>query len=331
MGFSVPVVLLIFRRDKIGQIIDRLREVKPEKVYLMADFGRNPEEIKQVEECRRIAEQSIDWKCELIKNYASENRGVYGNLGKGAIWIFEREEKAIFLEDDNLPEVSFFYYCQELLEKYKDEDKVLWICGTNYLGHYDTPHGESYMFTRHLLPCGWASWSHKFLKYYDLNLNLCADKKNYKGLKDRFVYGQLYYQYMYRWIAEYKRIQEKGRSGSWDYQMDFALKYHDKFGISPANNQIRNIGVDELSEHGGTSTMNEMTRRFCTMPSYPLELPLKHPSQVEIDPIYEKKIADILLFPRRQRYKYFVSCFLRNLFNLPDKPLREIFLGIKAK
>lgn len=326
MVFSIPVVLLIFRRDKIRQIIDMLREVKPQKVYLMADYGRNSNEIKQVEECRRIAEESIDWDCELIKNYASKNRGVYGNIGKGALWVFEREERAIFLEDDNLPEVTFFYYCEELLERYKGDDRVLWICGTNYLGNYDSPSGNSYMFTQHLLPCGWASWSQKFSKYYDLDLKLCADKKNFKDLKKRFVYGQLYYQYMFRWIAEHKRIQERGRSSSWDYQMDFALKYHNKFGISPAKNQIRNIGVDELSEHGGTSTMNEMTRRFCTMPSYPIEFPMKHPDKVEVDSIYEKRIADILLFPRKQRYKYFVSCILRNLFNLPDKPLKEILL-----
>ena len=327
MAFNVPIVLLIFRRDKITQIVDRLREIQASRIYLMADYGRNDAEIKQAEECRRAAENAIDWDCEVIKNYAVENRGVYGNIGKGAQWVFEREEMAIFLEDDNLPEVSFFQYCEELLLRYRDNDKVLWICGTNYLGKYDAPNGESYMFTRHLLPCGWASWSSKFLKYYDLDLKLCDDKKNFAGMRNRFVSTQLYYQYMYRWRAERKRIKECGRSKSWDYQMDFALKYYDLYGISPAKNQIKNIGVDEISEHGGTSTMNEMTRRFCTMPSYPLEFPLKHPKEVRIDEVYEKKIGDILIFPRKLRYKYFVSSFLRDKFNLPDKPLRKIIMG----
>ena len=109
--------------------------------------------------------------------------------------------------------------------------------------------------------------------------------------------------------------------------MDFALKYHNLYGISPANNQIRNIGVDDISEHGGTTTMNEMTRRFCTMPSYPITFPMKHPDKVEVDKEYENKIGNILLFPRKQRYKYFISSFLRDKFNLPDKPLKEILLG----
>ena len=234
---------------------------------------------------------------------------------------------AIFLEDDNLPEVSFFRYCEELLFRYRDNNKVLWICGTNYLGKYKAQNDESYMFTQHLLPCGWASWSEKFLKYYDLNLELCDDKNNFREMKKRYINKQLYYQYMYRWLAERKRIKEVGRSRSWDYQMDFALKYYNLYGISPANNQIMNIGVDEISEHGGTSTMNEMTRRFCTMKSYPIEFPLKHPKLVAIDSVYERKIGKILLFPPKQRCKYFVSSFLRNKFNLPDKPLRKIIMG----
>ena len=92
-------------------IIDRLREIQVSKVYLMADYGRNKNEIEQAEACRKAAEQAIDWNCEVIKNYATENRGVYGNIGKGAQWVFQREEMAIFLEDDNLPEVTFFRYC----------------------------------------------------------------------------------------------------------------------------------------------------------------------------------------------------------------------------
>ena len=326
MSFNIPIVLLIFRRDKVVDIIDRLREVQPRKIYLMADYGRNEQEKEQAKMCRDIAEKAIDWECEVIKNYAVENRGVYGNIGKGAQWIFQREEMAIFLEDDNLPEVSFFHYCEELLIKYKDNDKILWICGTNYLGKYKSPTDDSYMFTQHLLPCGWASWSSKFLKYYDLDLKLCDDRRNLKGMKNRFTTTQLYYQYMYRWLAERRRIKEVGRSRSWDYQMDFALKYYNLYGISPANNQIRNIGVDEISEHGGTSTMNEMTRRFCTMPSYPIEFPMKHPEKIAVDSVYERKIGEILLFPRKQKYKYFISSFLRDRLNLPDKPLREILI-----
>ena len=78
----------------------------------------------------KTVEFLINWDCEVIKNYAKENRGVYQNIGEGARWVFEREEKAIFLEDDNLPETSFFRFASEMLEKYETAPEVLWICGT---------------------------------------------------------------------------------------------------------------------------------------------------------------------------------------------------------
>ena len=109
--FDIPVVLLIFKRkDKRTQIIDRVSQVKPKKVYIIADGPRDDSEKKDVLECRAWLEGLIDWDCEVIKNYADTNRGVYENIGEGAKWVFEKEETAIFLEDDNLPEVDFFKF-----------------------------------------------------------------------------------------------------------------------------------------------------------------------------------------------------------------------------
>ena len=166
--FDIPVCLFIFqRKDTVLRIIDRISQVKPQKIYLMSDQGRNEEEKKRVQECRKAVEAAINWNCEVIKDYAAENRGVFENIGMGAMRVFSQEEVAIFLEDDNLPEITFFSYCKQMLEKYKDNDRVVWSCGTNYLGKYENSSGESYMFTQHLLPCGWASWEKKYTKYYD--------------------------------------------------------------------------------------------------------------------------------------------------------------------
>ena len=85
--------------------------------------------------------------------------------------------------------------------------------------------------------------------------------------------------------------------------MCFSVRANDLLGISPAHNQIKNIGVDSLSEHGGVSFTDEMTRRFCGMGSYALEFPLKHPETVLIDPIYEKKIGSIILYPLSWRIR----------------------------
>lgn len=324
MAFEIPIGLFIFKRDKVVQIIDRLREVKPSKLYILADYGRNAAEIELAKHCREVVEKNIDWDCEVIKNYAEENRGVYANIGLGASWVLEREKWAIFLEDDNLPEISFFQYCKEMLEKYENEEKVLWICGTNYLGKYISSDGASYMFTRHLLPCGWASWSKKFLKYYSGELKQCVDINNIKSTKKRYIFRRLYIQYKNLWMGEYRKIARGERPRSWDYQMDFTLKYYDLLGVSPTYNQIKNIGVDELSEHGGNSFTLEMTRRFCGMDSYALDFPLKDPEKVAINNDYEKKIGKILLYPLKIRLKLYVLIALKKIMGIPeDKPLRK--------
>ena len=295
--FDIPVCLFIFqRKDTVLRIIDRISQVKPQKIYLMSDQGRNEEEKKRVQECRKAVEAAINWNCEVIKDYAAENRGVFENIGMGAMRVFSQEEVAIFLEDDNLSEITFFSYCKQMLEKYKDNDRVVWICGTNYLGKYENSSGESYMFTQHLLPCGWASWKKKYTKYYDSFFDTFNETIK-ERIKPLYRNNPLYKQQMEVIQREYDRMKNGERFRSWDYQMCLSIRANDLVGISPANNQIKNIGVDAFSEHGGVTFADKMTKRFCGMDSYPLEFPLKEPQTVLIDPIYEKKIGNIILYP----------------------------------
>lgn len=312
--FNIPVCLFMFqRKDTVLRIIDRISEVKPRKLYLMCDQGRNAEEKQRVDECRKAAEAAVNWDCELIKDYAEENRGVFENIGMGAMRVFEREEMAIFLEDDNLPEVTFFQYCKEMLEKYADNDRVIWVCGTNYLGKYKNSSRESYMFTQHLLPCGWASWKRKYEKYYDKYF------ENYtpivlERMKESYKIKALYLQQLESINRERNRYLNNQKFRSWDYQMIFSIMSNDLVGISPVYNQIRNIGVDNFSEHGGSSFDNIMTRRFCSMDSYALEFPLQHPKTVQIDPIYEDKIGHIILYPFSWRIRKKIKKILFGIF-----------------
>ena len=296
-SFDKPVVLFLFKRyDTVLRILERISQVKPQKLYLICDGPRNDQEAVAVSKCREEVERHITWPCEVIKNYAEENRGIYDRIGLGAKWVFTREEKAIFLEDDNLPEVTFFAYSRELLERYEHDTRVLWINGTNYLARYTPGNNASYMFTKHLLPCGWASWASKFPYYYDGEMSLLKDKYIQSLLPNTYENQALYRQQrhcMYQTL----RKKELGQPISWDFQMAFSVRIHGMYGISPCCNQIKNIGVDLNSEHGGTSYKNPMTRRFCGMDSHPLELPLRHPAVVQVDPAYEKKIEKIILYP----------------------------------
>lgn len=323
--FDIPVVLFMFKREqKTVEIIKRIGEARPATLYLIADGARNEQEAEMVKRTRDAVEAAINWDCKVIKNYAESNRGVYQNIGEGAKWVLSQEERAIFLEDDNMPELTFFDYCRELLEKYKSDERVLWICGTNYLGKYKTPY--SYMFTQNLLPCGWASWADKFLKYYDGKLETFNPKTDRESLRKAYRNKALAKQDFSNFSVEKKRAAEGKRFVSWDYQMAYTLRNYNLLGISPCNNQIKNIGVDSESIHGGTSFASVMTQRLCGMDSYPLEFPLKHPQSTQIDIKYERIVSNIILIPFNIRFKLTLFKTLRKLLGLKkEEHLRDIF------
>lgn len=311
---KLPVALFIFKRSQtLPKIFEKIRRYAPEVVYLIADGHRNDEEKLLVEETRLIAEDLIDWKCKVVKNYAVENRGVYENIGQGANWVFEKEERAIFLEDDNLPEESFFVFCEELLEKYKNNENVFWVCGTNYLENYEA--ANDYVFTKHMLPCGWASWASKYQKYYDGELELFSEK-NIQDLKQKYDNRSLFEQDLDNFYKTKRLLETDRNKSSWDRQVAFTLRIHDLLGISPVKNQIRNIGVDEYSTHGGNSLKKTMTQRFCELNTYPISFPLRHPRSISVDKVYETKVEKIILLPLSKRILMKIMYFIKPILGL---------------
>ena len=177
-----------------------------------------------------------------------------------------------------------------------------------------------------MLPCGWASWNDKFERYYDGELKLTQDEAIMSRIGTVYYNRKVYKQYKGSWMAEKRRIDAGQRPISWDYQMDFTIKAHQLFGICPCKNQIKNIGVDAFSIHGGTSMDMIMTKRFCGMDSYPMVFPLKHPEGVQQDPVFEKKIGRIILFPWQLRAKASISKCIRKLIRIPQGKSVKQFL-----
>ncbi len=315
--FDIPIVLFIFRRTTgFSSIIRQIKKVSPKKMYLIADGPRNEQEIQECKECRSYVEKLIDWDCEIIKNYAEKNRGVLDNIGLGAKWVFSQEDKAIFIEDDNYPEDSFFHYCEQLLDRYENEERVLWICGTNYITDMNLE--TSYVFTQHLLPCGWASWSKKFLRYYDSELSTLSEENKLETFKMSYKNKALMHQQL-RSIKRTRYLIETNRQkSSWDYQMVFSMRANDMFGIAPAKNQIKNIGADEFSVHGGNSTKLAMTNRFCLVDTEEIQFPLIHPSRIEINETFEERIGRIILLPFSERMKILAGTIAKKILRMNE-------------
>lgn len=299
---DTPVAIFLFRRcDTLPRIMSVLAQVRPTRLYIVGDGPRDASEVEEVAQAREMVESAVSWPCEVIRDYADSNRGVYENIAGGARRVFSREESAIFLEDDNLPEPGFFRFCEEMLSMYRDDERVLWVCGTNYLEEYVPEDAASYVFTKHLMPCGWASWADKFLLYYDGDMSILDDAGALKRLKHQYTNASLFRQQVNNGRAERWRWVNRGQYGSWDHQMALSIRANSMYGICPNKNQVVNIGVDAFSTHGAASFAGVMTRRFCGMGSRSLEFPLRHPRYVLPDAGFERAVDKVILLPLRLR------------------------------
>lgn len=296
--FQTPVVLLCFRRYKsIDYIIGLLKQIDAKNIYICSDYGRNDDEISDVLKLREVVNKKIDWDCHVNKFYANENIGVYQNIAMNALKIFSIEKQAIFLEDDNIPNITFFRYCEDMLNKYCDNDEVFMINGTNYYPSLKSKkHNYDYFFHNQLLPCGWASWSNKFLKYYDKNLD--HFKLNYKYVKQFKPkgYDNYLFKCQYEMISREKNRQiENKRYVSWDYHLIWSIWFYKLLCIAPMVNLITNDGDDVCSTHNSEKNLKKKdVRKFLYVQSSPISFPLKHNNRIAVDYFEDKKIQKII-------------------------------------
>lgn len=328
-SFDVPVGIFFFNRpDLLHKVLEKLQEIKPVKLYLLGD---GPREGNQVDTdssiaCHQVIDELVTWDCQVHKRYSEKNLGVFNNIAGGAKWVFQQEKMAIFIEDDNFPETTFFTYCQDLLIKYESEERILWICGNNFLIDYDTPNNESYIFTQHLHPCGWASWSAKFLKYYDSEMAAWSDKNRRQKILKKIKYIPNKSRFHNAFTEERNHFLKGERFVSWDFHMYLSILNNNLIGIVPKNNLIRNIGVDERATHGSAS-LNEGVAKYVPQLLKPLIFPLVHPEKVEVNHLFDDQLY--LFLRNKGIINYYLYYFLiikvpyfgigNNLFNLVVK------------
>jgi len=156
---SAPVTFIIFNRpDKAAVVFEQIRKAKPQKLFIIGDGPRpgKPGEAEKVAEGRAIVD-TVDWPCEVKTNFAPTNMGARRRVASGLDWVFSHVDETIILEDDCLPEQTFFPFCEELLERFRDDDRIAVISGNNHLkGTRVSP--ESYTFSGTGHTWGWATW-----------------------------------------------------------------------------------------------------------------------------------------------------------------------------
>ncbi|MDJ0673959.1 MAG: glycosyltransferase family 2 protein [Calothrix sp. MO_167.B42] len=286
---KTPVAFIIFKRPHTTQkVFQAIRQAKPPKLFVIAD-GPRAEYADEGEKCAatRAIIDTVDWDCEVIKNYSDINLGCAKRVSSGIDWVFSNVEEAIILEDDCVPHPTFFRFCEELLEKYRYDTRVASISGDNGLSGLNRT-SYSYYFSRYNSCWGWATWKRAW-KHYDLYMKIWPEIKSIGLLKQVFL-DPIKVNY---WTNIFQNIYDNPSTITWDYQWTFACLLQNCLGIVSNVNLISNIGFGIDSTNFTSNTRNPY------LPTDSMEFPLNHPPMMirddDADNFIEKNVYEITL------------------------------------
>lgn len=296
---DLPVLLIFFNRpETFAQVFNCVKEARPSKLFLACDgarIGKDGEDDK-VKQCKTIAED-IDWECEVYTNYSNENLGCGMRPQTAISWALSIVDRIVILEDDCIPDISFFEYMRECLEQYKDDERVGMISGLNHFKDWDC--GKySYCFTRNGAIWGWGTWR-RVWKKYDYSVS---------AIKDDYV-QRLYYenisgndktrqQKVERLRNTTSRVENGDTLSYWDFQFGFLKITNSYLAIVPKHNLICNIGVGEGSTHFSKIVTDKWEKGMLYfMPTESVETPLIHPPVVMCDYSYTNDVDKVFGYP----------------------------------
>ena len=243
MNFNTPILVILFNRsNNAQQLFNSIKKLKPNKIYINIDGPRinNQNDLIEVQKCKEIFSQ-IDWDCIIEKQFHNENLGCKNSVISAINWIFENEEKAIILEDDCIPSLSFFHFCNEMLIKYKEDKRVMQISGSNFI---NTGNSDYCYFSVINDIWGWATWKRAWL-LYDLNI------RDFEELiKNDILFNYTKNHKIANWLKIYIEDALMPGSTTWSTQWTYAMIKNNGLTLVPPKNLVENIGFVGPSTHG---------------------------------------------------------------------------------
>jgi len=266
---EAPVLFIGFNRPEVSlQTFDYIRKAKPTKLYIAIDGPRadKPGEEKLVAEVKKIVE-NVDWPCETHYKYNETNKGAEITVSSAISWVFETEEYAIILEDDIVAPLSFFKFAQEMLMKYKDDDRFCIVTSNNYTP-IKLPNDEDYFFAKYGHTWGWATWKRAW-KDYDLNKEIKDEHLDLQYLSQMTNTRKeaLYYKKLFT------RLKSAGKgNNTWDYMRVYTHFVSGQLSIIPSVNLSSNIGVVGLHARGKTDSHYRLYDENFTVRNHPSKI-----------------------------------------------------------
>ena len=242
MSLSTPVAFLIFNRPELtARVFAAIRQAKPQKLLVVADGARFSEEAEKCQKTREIINR-VDWECEVLTNFSDINLGCRQRISSGLDWVFSEVEEAIILEDDCLPAPSFFNFCQNLLERYRHDERIMHISGNNFQDGQSS-NNYSYYLSKYTHVWGWASWRRAW-KHYDVTIKTWSEYKNSKMISSicESVGEQKY------WTDIFENVFNNAID-TWDYQWLYTCWFQSGLSVLPQSNLVSNVGFGSDATH----------------------------------------------------------------------------------
>lgn len=277
--FSIPILIIAFNRaDTLQQVFNMVKKMQPSQLYLAID-GPRKEKEGEIEKCKEVQEiiKQVDWECDIHTRISDMNQGCGFGPANAISWAFETCEKLIILEDDCVPSLSFFTFCEEMLNKYQNDYRVSIISGRSHHPNTKFFKKQDYIFSRYAHTWGWATWKRCWKEYDIFAKDLQLFLENGGGLnifqtKEEACYFNKIMHKLKNNIAEEV-------THSWDLQWFFARLKNGSLGIVPCRNLIENVGSGN-----GTHTSED----FVQIKAEEMPYQIRHPKYMTVNAEYER-------------------------------------------
>jgi len=300
MSYKTPILIIIFNRPHfVQQLFNEIRKQKPKYLYIACDGPRFKKEgeYELVEKSQRVFDQ-IDWDCDLKTLYRSTNCGAGKAIFDAINWFFNNVEEGVVFEEDCIPHQDFFQYSSELLEKYRNNERIMFIGGNNFQKNNILE--DSYYFSAYPHIWGWAAWKRSISNYtFEIK---GVDNSGFNKIMKSY---KLSWNEKQVWLDKFKRIQ-LGQINSWDYQLVFSIWSQNGLSIIPSVNLVKNIGFGADALH-----CKNINSDFANLSLNPI-LPIIHPKHIEINNCADKY--------------YFKKYLYKNIIQLAWRFLKRNFL-----
>ena len=306
---KTPVIVVFFNRPQcLKEVLLSLQKVKPPVLYFAQDGCRDLSDKEKVQECRDLINKFVTWDCKIYKRFSDINLGCEENEYSGIKWAFEKENKLIVLEDDVVASVSFYRFCDELLEKYEYDYRINSINGFINVD-YSTPY--SYVFCNIGSSYGWATWKRCF-EQWDPSLKIIENDEETKKLKQIMALDNVMRPIWEKRIWSQHKLFD-GKCQGWESLYYLSRVCFSQHCICCSKSLVKNIGLGSDALHGGRSSLSRSQIEVFEKDANEIEFPLKHPPYMIHD--YELDIISSKVAYNYRWWKKIIPQFMKNMIH----------------